>query len=86
MQAAGIEPETGERVAVTDPRSGEEEYAALAQDSSTTAAQTGLAPDEMPDTGGISTSAAAVAVLAGGLAAALVAIVGLLRLRRSRNR
>lgn len=53
VQAAGTDPETGERVAVTDPRSGEEEYAALAQEGAGTATQSGLSPEEMPDTGGL---------------------------------
>ena len=85
VQAAGVGPATGERMAVTDPRSGEQEYAALAQSSAATAAQTGVAPDEMPDTGGLSPSVAA-AVLAGGLTAGLAAMAGLFGLLRRRCR
>ena len=43
-QAVGVDAETGERLAATDPRSGDEEYAALAQDGAA----------EVPETGGAS--------------------------------
>lgn len=52
VQAAGVDPQTGERLAVTDPRSGEEEYAALAQ-SGVAGAAVG-AGEGLPDTGGAS--------------------------------
>ncbi len=42
VQAVGVDSATGERLAATDPRSGEEEYAALAQGGAA----------ETPDTGG----------------------------------
>lgn len=86
VQAAGVDPDSGERLAVTDPRSGEEEYGALGQAPGQQLAtpQAGVAggvpPDQMPDTGGISPSAAAVA--AAGLLGGLLAAAALFGLRR----
>lgn len=50
VQAVGIDPETGEALATTDPRSGEDEYAALVQET----------PATIPDTGGVSIPFASV--------------------------
>lgn len=63
VQAVGIDPATGETLATTDPRSGEEEYAALARESSV---------QTMPDTGGASVVAGVGALLASGGVALLV--------------
>lgn len=81
VQAAGIDPGTGERLAVTDPRSGEEEYAALVQEGTVTAPQSGLSSEEMPDTGGLSWETVAL-TLAGGAAVGIGVVVGLFGLRR----
>ncbi len=63
VQAAGVDPGTGLRLAVTDPRSGEEEYAALGQDAV-----------PMPDTGGASIVMLAGLVLALSGAVGLLAL------------
>lgn len=61
VQAVGLDPDIGEALATTDPRSGEDEYAALAQND---------APRTIPDTGGLT-----VPVVA-GVGAVLTMVVG----------
>lgn len=69
VQAVGLDPDTGEALATTDPRSGEDEYAALAQND---------APRTIPDTGGLT-----VPVVAGvGAVLAMVGAGGMFLLRR----
>lgn len=74
VQAAGVDPRTGERLAVTDPRSGAEEYAALAQAG--VAASPGR---ELPDTGGFTGAGwllfGAAALIPAGMLAAGAAFV-----------
>jgi gamma-glutamyltranspeptidase/glutathione hydrolase len=87
VQAAGTDLETGERVAVTDPRSGEEEYAALAQEGQGgvgAATQSGLSVEDMPDTRGLPLWVAAF-TLAVGVAAGLGGVAGLFILRRRKS-
>lgn len=74
VQAAGVDPETGERVAATDPRSGPDEYAALGQASG--------AP--MPRTGGVPPSVL-VAVVSTAFAAALSSMLVALRIAGARR-
>ena len=76
VQAAGVDPESGERLTVTDPRSGAEEYAVLAQ--------SGVPTETMPGTGGPPLDLVAL-VAAGGFAAGLGAVAGLYGLRRRTN-
>ncbi|MGH3087308.1 MAG: gamma-glutamyltransferase [Rubrobacteraceae bacterium] len=64
IQAVGIDPATGERLATTDPRSGEAEYAALAQSGS-----------PMPQTGGTRAHVPiSLGLLACALGAALIPV------------
>ena len=86
VQSAGVDPVTGERLAVTDPRSGAEEFAALGQGA---AAPVVSDPDtemeEIPATGGPPAASMAfvgtVGVASAALAAMLCALVFRYRVR-----